>query len=110
MIVIGKGFTGGMVAASGVLLDDKYGKHIQPGDHGCTYGGNPLAMATCHAAVKVVVEEGLVENSKKMGQIMLDELRKINSPVMKEFRGRGCFVGMEVKNNEETKVHGIHLT
>jgi ornithine--oxo-acid transaminase len=60
ILVMGKALSGGMLPVSGCLADDYIMKHIGPGDHGSTYGGNPLAMATAHASVRAIVEEGMV--------------------------------------------------
>ena len=107
ILVMGKSMSGGMLPVSGCLADNFIMEHIHPGDHGSTYGGNPLAMATAHAAVKTIVEEGMVENSKKMGEILKSELLKINSPLIKEVRGRGLFVGVELHN--DLPVNGNHF-
>lgn len=96
--------SGGMLPVSGCLADNFIMDEIKPGDHGSTYGGNPLAMATAHAAVSTIVEEGMVENSRVLGNMMQDELKKINSPLFKEIRGRGLFIGVEIK--EEAHVDG----
>jgi len=109
MVVLGKSISGGFMPVSGCVANDHIMQHIKPGDHGCTYGGNPLAMATSHTAVKCLIEEGMVENSAKMGAILLSELKKINSPVMKEIRGRGLFLGLEIKKEEGVKVDSGHL-
>jgi ornithine--oxo-acid transaminase len=82
ILVLGKSISGGMLPVSGCLADEAVMKHIGPGDHGCTYGGNPLAMATASAAVKTLVEEGMVENSFKMGKLLRAELRKMNSEMI----------------------------
>lgn len=74
MIVLGKAISGGLMPVSGCVADDRIMQHIKPGDHGCTYGGNPLAMAVAHAAVKTLVEDGMIENSEKMGALLLKEL------------------------------------
>lgn len=72
MLVMGKSMSGGMLPVSGVVGDDFIMNEIRPGDHGSTYGGNPLAMATAHAAVKTLIEEGMVENSAKLGPVLLN--------------------------------------
>lgn len=64
ILVMGKSMSGGMLPVSGCLADNFIMEHIHPGDHGSTYGGNPLAMATAHAAIKTIVDEGMVENSR----------------------------------------------
>lgn len=107
MIVMGKAMSGGMLPVSGVVADDFIMRHVGPGDHGSTYGGNPLAMATSMAAVRVLVEEGLAENSLAMGERMQAGLRAIGSPLVKEVRGRGLFIGVEIKG--EAHVDGNNL-
>lgn len=77
--------------------------------HGNTYCGNPLAMATAHAAIQTLVEEGMIENSKRMGDLFMSELKKIRSPLIKEVRGRGLFIGVEVKKEDGIKVDGNHF-
>ena len=74
ILVMGKALSGGMLPVSGCMADDFIMRHIGPGDHGSTYGGNPLAMATSHAAIRVLVEEGMVENSRQMGNLLMSEL------------------------------------
>ena len=82
ILVMGKSISGGMLPVSGCMADDAVMKHIGPGDHGCTYGGNPLAMATASAAVKTIIDEGMVENSFKMGKLLRSELRKLKSEMI----------------------------
>lgn len=82
LFVTGKSLSGGFLPVSGVLVDDAVCKHVGPGEHGCTFGGNNLAMATAHAAVKTLVDEGMVENSAKMGALLKSELKKIESPLI----------------------------
>jgi ornithine--oxo-acid transaminase len=74
IITMGKSMSGGMLPVSGCVANDFIMKNIGPGDHGSTYGGNPLAMATSITAVKTIVEEGLVENSAKLGALFKSEL------------------------------------
>jgi ornithine--oxo-acid transaminase len=70
---------------------------LKPGEHGSTFGGNPLACAVADTALKVLVEEKMVENSAQMGAYFLEGLRRINSPLIKEIRGRGLMIGLELK-------------
>jgi ornithine--oxo-acid transaminase len=70
---------------------------FKPGDHGSTFGGNPLACAVARAALKVLVEENLIERSAVQGGYLLDNLATIDSPYVKELRGRGLFVGVELE-------------
>lgn len=109
MMVLGKSLSGGMLPISGVVADNHIMNHIKPGDHGCTYGGNPLAMAVAHASVKVLIEEGMIENSRDMGKLLLDELQKIESPIMKDIRGRGLMLGLEVEKSGDIQVNGVDL-
>lgn len=104
MLVMGKSMSGGMLPVSGVCADNFIMDLIGPGDHGSTYGGNPLAMATSLAAVQTLVEEGMVENSLKMGERMKAGLEQIDCPLFKEVRGRGLFIGVEV--SPDSKVDG----
>jgi len=109
MIVMGKALSGGMLPVSGVVGDDFIMKLMEPSDDGNTFNGNPLAMATSHAAIQTLVEEGMCENSKVMGALFKSELEKIQSPLIKEVRGRGLFVGIEIKAEEGIKVDGNHF-
>jgi ornithine--oxo-acid transaminase len=69
---------------------------FQPGDHGSTFGGNPLGCAVARVALKVLVEEGMIENAAVMGDYLLSKLQSINSPHIKEVRGKGLLIGMEL--------------
>ena len=68
---------------------------LQPGEHGSTFGGNPLACAIARAALKVLVEGGLIENAASMGTYFLKGLRQISNPYIKEVRGKGLMIGLE---------------
>ena len=72
---------------------------IKPGDHGSTYGGNPLGMACAKAAVEVLIEEKMVENSLVMGQILDRRLREVKFSFIKEIRSRGLMIGLEFNSN-----------
>lgn len=102
ILAVGKALSGGFLPVSGAFCDDHIMMNIKPGDHGSTYGGNPLAMATARAAIQTLVEEGMPENALHMGEILGDELSKIKSPMIKDTRGRGLFRAVEV-------VHDSHV-
>ena len=70
-----------------------------PGDHGSTFGGNPLACAVARAAMRVIIEENLIENSATMGDYFMSELKKINSPYIQQIRGKGLLIGVVLKDD-----------
>ncbi len=96
LTLIGKALSGGFYPVSAVLSNKEVLGVFQPGDHGSTFGGNPLACATARVALRVLIEEGMIENSAKMGAYLLEQLRKIKSPYIKEVRGKGLFIGVEL--------------
>ena len=96
MVILGKALSGGMYPVSVVLADDEVMDVFKPGDHGSTYGGNPLAAAVGRAALRVLVEENLIERSAQLGRTMMERLQGIDSPHIKEIRGRGLWVGIEL--------------
>ena len=95
LTVIGKALSGGFYPVSAVLSTTEVMNVLQPGEHGSTFGGNPLACAIAREALKVLVEEGLIENAASMGAIFLDGLRQISYPLIKEVRGKGLMIGLE---------------
>lgn len=97
MVIIGKALSGGFYPVSAVLADADLMKLFVPGEHGSTFGGNPLGMAVARAALRVIVEEKLIENSARMGEYLVDQLVEIPSPHVKEVRGKGLLVGVELK-------------
>jgi len=99
IMVMGKSMSGGMLPVSGCLSDAFIMDEIKPGDHGSTYGGNPLGMAVAKAAVSTIVEEGMVENSAVMGELLKSELRNLDQSMFCDIRGRGLFVGVEIKHD-----------
>jgi len=93
--LVGKALSGGFYPISAVLSNTEVLGVLRPGEHGSTFGGNPLACAVARTALKVLVEEGMIENAAKMGAYFLGELRKIKGPSIKEVRGRGLMIGVE---------------
>lgn len=96
VVIIGKALGGGVLPISAILADDEVMGVFQPGDHGSTFGGNPLACAVARTALRVLVEEGMIENSAALGDYFMDRLRSINSKYVKEIRGRGLWIGVEL--------------
>ncbi len=96
MLIVGKALGGGYYPVSGVLSSREIMSVIKPGDHGSTFGGNPLAAAIGRASIAVMKEEKMVENSKKMGDYLLKQLKTIKSKWIKEIRGKGLFIGVEL--------------
>lgn len=96
LTLIGKALSGGFYPVSAVLSNSEVMGVLQPGEHGSTFGGNPLACAVARAALKVLVEEKMVDNAAEMGSYFLDGLKKIKNPVIKEIRGKGLMIGMEL--------------
>ena len=94
--LIGKALSGGFYPISAVLSNKAVLGVFWPGDHGSTFGGNPLACAVARMALKVLIEEDMIGNAATQGQYMLSELKKIKSPAIKEVRGRGLFIGVEL--------------
>jgi ornithine--oxo-acid transaminase len=94
--VLGKALGGGVMPVSAVAADKEILGVFEPGSHGSTFGGNPLACACAIAALEVIEEENLVERAKEMGDYFMSRLKEINNPVIKEVRGRGLLVGVEL--------------
>ncbi len=97
VMVIGKALSGGFYPVSAVLSDDEVLGLFRPGDHGSTFGGNPLAAAVAQAALDVLFDEGLIENAAEQGEYFQRQLAAINSPHVHEVRGRGLLIGVELK-------------
>lgn len=97
MVIIGKSLGGGCYPISAVLADREILGVFKPGEHGSTFGGNPLGCAVARASLRVILEEKLIENSAERGLSFLDKLRKIRSRHIKEVRGRGLLIGIELK-------------
>lgn len=94
--IVGKALSGGFYPVSAVLSDQAVLGLFKPGDHGSTFGGNPLGAAIGRAALQVIVEEGLAERSRELGAYFKGRLERIESDHIKEIRGKGLFIGVEL--------------
>ncbi len=112
MYILGKALGGGVFPISCVVANDDILGVFNPGSHGSTFGGNPLACAVSIASLEVLEEEKLAERSFELGEYLLTELKQINNPIIKEVRGRGLFVGIELTESarpycEQLKEKGL---
>ncbi|MGE5250424.1 MAG: ornithine--oxo-acid transaminase [Bacteroidota bacterium] len=115
VMIIGKALSGGFYPVSAVLADRPLLGLFMPGEHGSTFGGNPLAAAVARAALKVIRDERLAERSAELGEYFIEQLAEIPSPHVKEVRGKGLFVGVELRHEaggarrfcEALQQHGI---
>jgi ornithine--oxo-acid transaminase len=112
VLIVGKALAGGFYPVSAVLASREILSVFQPGDHGSTFGGNPLGCALARTALRVLVDEKLVERSAELGAYFLDRLRTLRSPAIKEVRGRGLWIGVELHGKarpycEQLKEEGI---
>ena len=99
LTLIGKALSGGFYPISAVLSNKEALSIFQPGDHGSTFGGNPLACAVAREALRVIEEENLIEKSLFMGHYLKESIRNILSPYVKEVRGMGLLIGVELKKS-----------
>ncbi|WP_405238223.1 ornithine--oxo-acid transaminase [Lentisalinibacter orientalis] len=95
-LILGKALGGGILPVSMFLARRDVMDVFRPGDHGSTFGGNPLAAAVALEALNIIVEEDLAARSEAMGAVLLEGLRRIDSPLVRDVRGRGLFVGLEI--------------
>ncbi|MBV5314006.1 MAG: ornithine--oxo-acid transaminase [Prolixibacteraceae bacterium] len=98
ILVLGKAISGGMLPVSCVLADDEIMLTIKPGEHGSTYGGNPIAAKVAIAAMNVILEENLAENAEKMGKIFRKRLKSIDSNLIEIVRGKGLLNAVVIKS------------
>ncbi|WP_419663395.1 RocD1: ornithine aminotransferase [Desulfosarcina variabilis str. Montpellier] len=96
LTLVGKALSGGFYPVSAVLSNKQVMDVLQPGEHGSTFGGNPLACAIARTAIRVLIEEKMIENAQDTGDYFLSGLRKIQSPHVKAVRGRGLMIAMEL--------------
>jgi ornithine--oxo-acid transaminase len=96
VITLGKALSGGFYPVSAVVADEEILGLFQPGEHGSTFGGNPLGTAVARAALRVIKEEKMIENAAMVGEYFMDQLVEISSPHVKEVRGKGLLIGVEL--------------
>ncbi|QHS51989.1 ornithine--oxo-acid transaminase [Edaphobacter sp. 12200R-103] len=96
VLIVGKALAGGFYPVSAVLASREILGVLHPGDHGSTFGGNPMACAIARASLRVIVEEKLAERSAELGALLIERIRQIRSPQIREIRGRGLWVAIEL--------------
>lgn len=109
ILILGKALSGGVFPVSAVLANDDIMLCIKPGDHGSTFGGNPLANVVAMEALQVVQDEGLVDNAQFLGKYLRQELRKIDSPWIKLVRGKGLLNAIVIDSKSEQTAWNICL-
>jgi len=109
VLILGKALSGGVYPISAVLADDDIMLVIKPGEHGSTFGGNPVASRVAIAALEVIRDEKLAENAYKMGVIFREELEKINSPMVELVRGKGLLNAAVIKPMKEKTAWDVCL-
>jgi len=116
ILILGKALSGGTLPISAVLADDYIMMTIKPGEHGSTYGGNPLASRVAIASLQVLKEENMARNAREMGELFRNGLNNIDSPLIREVRGKGLMNAMEINHPDkdaawhlcmELKDHGL---
>jgi ornithine--oxo-acid transaminase len=96
IVIIGKALAGGFYPVSAILADDEVMNVFAPGDHGSTFGGNPLGCAVAREALRVLIDEKLIDNSAKLGAYFMERLRTVKSSKIAEIRGRGLWIGLQL--------------
>ncbi len=109
ILLLGKALSGGVLPISAVLCDNPIMTLIKPGEHGSTYGGNPLACAVAIAALQVLKDENLASNAEKMGLLLRTELEKINSPFIKNIRGKGLLNAVVIEHQNPNAAWDVCL-
>jgi ornithine--oxo-acid transaminase len=109
VLILGKAVSGGTIPVSCVLADNEIMLTIQPGEHGSTYGGNPLAGKVAMAALDVIRDEKLVENAELIGEIFRKEMQSIRSDLIREVRGKGLLNAVEIKANRKITAWDVCL-
>lgn len=109
ILMLGKALSGGTLPVSAVLANDEVMLTIKPGEHGSTYGGNPLACRVAMAALDVLIEEKLADNAYRLGHLFRNALKEIKSPLIKEVRGKGLLNAIELNTTEEETAWNLCL-
>jgi ornithine--oxo-acid transaminase len=99
VLIVGKALGGGVYPVSAAIADREFMDVFTPGDHGSTFGGNPLGAAVARASLQVILQEGLAERSAELGAWFMDELRAVDSPHVDHVRGRGLMIGVVIKES-----------
>jgi len=102
VLIVGKALGGGVYPVSAAIADDEFMDVFHPGDHGSTFGGNPLGAAIGRASLRVILDEKLSERSDRLGQWFTERLRAIDSPHVEEVRGKGLMIGVVIKESSGT--------
>ena len=110
ILILGKALSGGVLPVSAVLADDEIMMTIKPGEHGSTYGGNPLACVVAMAALQVLKDERMAENAAAMGKLLRNEIRKLNSPFVELVRGKGLLNAIVIKHSNSEAAWDLCLT
>ena len=95
-VILGKALGGGMLPVSAFIATNEVMQVFRPGDHGSTFGGNPLAAAVALEALAVLFDEKLLERSAELGEYLLAQLKTVKSPLIRDIRGKGLFIGLEI--------------
>jgi ornithine--oxo-acid transaminase len=101
ILILGKALSGGVLPVSAVLCNDEIMMTIKPGEHGSTYGGNPLACKVAITALQVLKDEALTEKAERLGELLRTELRNLNSPYIETVRGRGLLNAIVIKHTDK---------
>ena len=110
ILILGKALSGGVLPVSAVLCDDEIMMTIKPGEHGSTYGGNPVACKVAIAALQVLKDENMAANAEQMGELLRSELHKLNSPFIETVRGKGLLNAIVIKHANPEAAWDLCLT
>ena len=109
IVILGKAISGGVLPVSAVLADDEVMLTIQPGEHGSTFGGFPLACRVATAALEVVKEEKLAERAETLGRIFREEMNLIKSPLIRQIRGKGLLNAVVIEPHDGKEAWDVCL-